>query len=111
MAIDQKAARPPANEGHARWRDAHEIQALRDTIRVYRSGATALAADVTELRAEVQRLRAELRVGRLLRDSRQIEVEIDLDEHAQTLSAPSCSRSGAIFRQRSWRTSCWSHAS
>ena len=52
---------------------------------MYRSGATALAADVTELRAEVQRLRAELRVSRLVRDSRQIEVEIDLDEDAQDL--------------------------
>ena len=52
---------------------------------MYRSGATALAADVTELRAEVQRLRAELRVGRLLRDSQQIEVEIDLDLDAQDL--------------------------
>jgi hypothetical protein len=68
-----------------RWRDTHEIQALRDMVGVYRRGAAALAAEITELRAEVHRLRGALRADHVLRGSQQIEVEIDLDEHAQDL--------------------------
>jgi hypothetical protein len=68
-----------------RWRDTHEIQALRDMVGVYRRGATALATEITELRAEVNRLRGALRADHVLRGTQQVEVEIDLDEHAQDL--------------------------
>jgi len=93
MALDHKAANAPPEQVSAetsgddwealRWRDAREIQALRDIVDVYRTGAAALAAEVSELRAEVQRLRGALRAGRVLRGSRQVEVPIELDEHAQ----------------------------
>src|SRR3954469_4070573 len=95
MAIDQKAVTPPLEHVHAgpsgdQWeaacrRDAREIQALRDSVDVYRTGAAALAAEVSELCAEVERLRGALRAGRVLRGSQQIEVAIELDEHAQDL--------------------------
>lgn len=82
MAIDRKTHEDLES---ARWRDAHEIQALRDTVGVYRRGAAALAADISELRAENARLRGSLREARILRGSRLVEVEIELDEYAQDL--------------------------
>ena len=82
MAIDRKAQ---DDLEATRWRDAHEILALRDLVGMYRRGAATLAADVTALRAETERLRGALRDGRILRDHQLIEVEIDLDEHAQDL--------------------------
>jgi hypothetical protein len=82
MAIDRKSQ---GDLEATRWRDAQEIQALRDMVGVYRRGAAALAADVTALRAESERLRAALRAGRMLRGSYLIEVEIQLDEYAEDL--------------------------
>jgi predicted RNA-binding protein len=87
MAIDPKAATPPADRTEARWRDLREVQALRDIIRMYRKGIAALATDVTELRGEVHRLRDALRADRVLAGTQLVEVEIDLDEHAQDLVA------------------------
>jgi hypothetical protein len=82
MAIDRKLQNGLES---ARWRDAHEIQALRDTVGVYRRGAAALAAHISALRAENARLRGSLGEARSLGDSRLLEVEIDLDEYAQDL--------------------------
>jgi hypothetical protein len=75
MAIDRTAER---GSDRSRWRDEQEIRALREMVGIYRRQATSLAADVTSLRAEGERLR-DSRGGRL------IEVEIDLDEHAEDL--------------------------
>jgi hypothetical protein len=82
MAIDRKAWSD--TEG-ARWRDAHEIEALRDMVGEYRRGAAALASEVTALRAETERLRGVVREGHVLRGSQLIEVQVDLDEDAQDL--------------------------
>ena len=82
MAIDRKAQN---DLEETRWREAHEIQALRDMIGVYRGGAAALAAQLADLRAETERLRGALRDARVQRGSQLIEVEIDLDEDAQDL--------------------------
>jgi hypothetical protein len=82
MAIDRKAQ---DDLEATRWRDAHEILALRDLVGMYRRGAVALAADITELRAETERLRGALRDSRVPLDRQLIEVEIELDEHAQDL--------------------------
>jgi hypothetical protein len=82
MAIDRKAQ---DDLEATRWRDTHEVQALRDMVDMYRRGAAALAAELTATRAETERLRGTLRADRVLRDTHLIEIEIELDEHAQDL--------------------------
>jgi hypothetical protein len=67
------------------WRVAQEAQSLRDTLTVYRDGASALAARVTALRAEVVRLRDALRADRARRGVATIEVDVELDEYAPGL--------------------------
>jgi hypothetical protein len=76
---------PPDDTDVARWREAHEIRALRDMLGEYRRGAAALAAELTALRAEAERLREALREGRVLRGRPLVEVEVELDEYAQDL--------------------------
>ena len=79
MAIDHK------DPDDTRWRDAQEIRALRDMLGIYRRETSTLAADVTALRAEVERLRGAQRARHAAVGIRLIEIEIDLDEHAQEL--------------------------
>jgi hypothetical protein len=70
----------------ARARDARKIQALRDTVSVYRSGAAVLAERVSELRAEVARLTAKSRAELVSRGLNEIAVTITLDEYAPHLA-------------------------
>jgi uncharacterized small protein (DUF1192 family) len=67
------------------WRVAQEAQSLRDTLTVYRKGASALAARVSELRGEVARLKDALRADRAGRGVATVEVDLELDEYAPGL--------------------------
>jgi len=85
MPTHGAALRTPTDDSQAMWRVAQEAQSLRDTLTVYRDGASALAARVTALRAEVARLRDTLRADRVRRGIATIEVDVELDEYAPGL--------------------------
>ena len=85
MPTHGAALRTSTDDSQAMWRVAHEAQSLRDTLTVYRDGASALAARVTALRAEVARLRDTLRADRVRRGIATIEVDVELDEYAPGL--------------------------
>jgi len=86
MRMDRPALRPSSDDGEVtRWRTAQENQSLRDTLKDYRTGASALAGRVTALRAEVGRLNAALRDERAARSVVAIEVNLELDRYAPDL--------------------------
>src|SRR5690349_20520045 len=68
-----------------RRRHAQEVQALRDTIDVFRDGASVLAGRVSALRSEVSRLAGEVRAARVVRGVKNVEVTLALDEDAEDL--------------------------
>src|SRR3954452_25149613 len=80
------AATPRSGESDgARERYVHEIQVLRDTIDVYRTGASALAVRVSDLRTEVARLSAALHADHKARGILTIEVTLTLDDYTEDL--------------------------
>lgn len=79
MAIDREE--PPG----ICWHELQDVGALRDLLGIYRRQTAILAADVAAQRAESERLRDALRRCHAAQAIRLIEVEIDLDEHAQDL--------------------------
>jgi hypothetical protein len=70
-----------------RWRQAHEIDTLNETILVYRRGATALADEIAELRYELAVARS-LRTRTYMRDTHHdVEVTLAVDEDAPEVVA------------------------
>jgi hypothetical protein len=70
-----------------RWRQAHEIDALNETILVYRRGAVALAGELAELRHELAAARS-LRTRAYTRDTHhEVEVTVAADDDAPEVVA------------------------
>jgi hypothetical protein len=71
----------------ARWRQSHEIDALNETILVYRRGAIALADELAELRHELAAARS-LRTRTSTRDTHhEVEVTVAADDDAPEVVA------------------------
>src|SRR3954468_6037820 len=71
-------------DGFLRQRD-HEIRSLRDTLFIYRTGASALATRNAGLRAELAILRRELDAHGAWADPRVVEAWLGADESDEQL--------------------------
>ena len=56
----------PSTAEYARWRQAHEVHALRDTLALYRQSLAALAAENARLHEQL----ADVSVGALRSDGK-----------------------------------------
>jgi len=65
------------------WRDAREIQALREMIGIYRAAVSEFGVQITDLHSEVASLTGKLRRDRGARRVGDIDVAIPLDEQAR----------------------------
>jgi hypothetical protein len=97
MRISPSPPVPSAEDGAARselaalrvacWEQEQEIDSLKESIVVYRQGATALASQITELRHELASRRAPTTRKRVHAAQQELEITLAGDEDAPAVVA------------------------
>jgi hypothetical protein len=97
MRISPSHPMPPADNGAAhselaalraaRWEHEQEIDSLKETIGVYREGATVLAAQITELRHELASRRTATTRERVYAAQHELEITLACDEDTPAVIA------------------------
>jgi hypothetical protein len=97
MHVSPSPPMPPADDGAAhselaalrlaRWQQEQELDSLRETIVVYRQGATALASQITELQHELASTRTPTTRKRVCAAQQELELTLAGDVDAPAVTA------------------------